>query len=230
MLLTGTFGTDYNTYRSVTSSSRTMKKTARAALRPDGRKPGPRAEPPRAADRIRRSAQDLFYRQGIRAVGVDAIVAEAGVTKPSLYRSFASKDELAAAYLRDYEHEFWRRFDAAAAVHPDDPRAQVLAYFTGLAERTGQPGYRGCGLTNACVEYPEPEHPARRVAVANKRKVRERLVDLARRMGARDPEALGDGLQLLLEGAYVSSQMLGPEGPVRHLADVAARLIDASVE
>ena len=78
------------------------------------------AEPPRtparpapAADRIRRSARELFYLRGIRAVGVDAIVAEAGVTKPSLYRSFPSKDELAASYLRDYEAEFWRRFDAA---------------------------------------------------------------------------------------------------------------------
>jgi len=230
MLLTGTFWTAYNTYWSVTSSSETMKKTAQAGRRSDGREPAPQAEPPRAADRIRSSARDLFYHQGIRAVGVDAIVAEAGVTKPSLYRSFASKDELAAAYLRDYELEFWRRFDAAAEAHPGDPRAQVLAYFTGLAERTGLPGYRGCGLTNACVEYPEPDHPARRVAVANKRKVRERLVDLARGMGARDPEALGDGLQLLLEGAYVSSQMLGADGPVSHLADAAARLIDASLE
>lgn len=230
MLLIGTFGTDYNTYWSVTSSSRIMKMTPRATSQPDDQGREPKTASPRAADRIRRSARDLFYHQGIRAVGVDAIVAEAGVTKPSLYRSFSSKDELAAAYLRDYEHEFWRRFDAAADAHPGDPRAQILAYFTGLAERTGLPGYRGCGLTNACVEYPEPGHPARQVAVANKQKVRERLVDLARRMGARDPEALGDGLQLLLEGAYVSSQMLGPEGPVRHLAAVAARLIDASLE
>ena len=186
-------------------------------------------KPPRAADRIRRSARDLFYHQGIRAVGVDAIVAEAGVTKPSLYRTFASKDDLAAAYLRDYEVEFWRRFDAAVDEHPGDPRAQILAYFTGLAQRTSLPGYRGCGLTNACIEYPDPDHPAHRVSVANKQKVRERLVDMARQMGARDPDALGDGLQLLLEGAYASSQILGAGGPVRHLAAVAARLIDASL-
>ncbi|CDM23876.1 Transcriptional regulator, TetR family [Castellaniella defragrans 65Phen] len=201
-----------------------------AGPRPEGRaSAAPKAGLPRAADRIRSSARDLFYHQGIRAVGVDAIVAEAGVTKPSLYRSFASKDDLAAAYLRDYELEFWRRFDAAAEAHPGDPRAQVLAYFAGLAERTGLPGYRGCGLTNACVEYPEPDHPARLVSVAHKRKVRARLAELARQMGARDPGALGDGLQLLLEGAYVSSQMFGADGPARHLADAAARLIDASL-
>ena len=231
MLLTGTFRrTAYNTYRSVTSSSEIMKKTSQASAPPDDRTPAPKAGSPRAADRIRSSARDLFYHQGIRAVGVDAIVAEAGVTKPSLYRSFASKDELAVAYLQDYELEFWRRFDAAVEAHPGDPRAQILAYFTGLAERTGLPGYRGCGLTNACIEYPAPDHPARQVSVANKRKVRERLADLARRMGARDPEALGDGLQLLLEGAYVSSQILGADGPVRHLADAAAHLIDASLK
>jgi AcrR family transcriptional regulator len=206
-----------------------MTKSQQAETRPKALGREPKAKPPRAADRIRRSARDLFYHQGIRAVGVDAIVAEAGVTKPSLYRTFASKDDLAAAYLRDYEVEFWRRFDAAVDQHPGDPRAQILAYFTGLAERTGLPGYRGCGLTNACVEYPDPDHPARQVSVANKQKVRERLADMARQMGARDPDALGDGLQLLLEGAYTSSQILGASGPVRHLAGVAARLIDASL-
>ena len=188
------------------------------------------ATPPRAADRIRRSARDLFYHLGIRAVGVDAIVADAGVTKPSLYRTFASKDELAAAYLRDYEVVFWKYFDGAVAAHPDDPRAQILAFFTRLADRVANlPGYRGCGLTNAAIEYPEPGHPARQVSVANKRQVRERLVDMARRMGARDPEELGDGLQLLMEGAYASSQLLGAGGPVTHLTAVAARLIDASL-
>ncbi|MGN6578387.1 MAG: TetR/AcrR family transcriptional regulator [Bordetella sp.] len=189
----------------------------------------PESPPPRAADRIRRSARDLFYHQGIRAVGVDAIVAEAGVTTPSLYRTFASKDELAAAYLRDYEVEFWSRLVAAAQAHPDDPRAQILAYFTALAERADRPDYRGCGLTNACIEYPEADHPARRVSVANKRKVRERLIDMARRMGASDPDMLGDGLQLLMEGAYASSQLLGIGGPTRHLAQAAACLIDACV-
>ena len=68
-------------------------------------------------------ARDLFYRDGIRAVGVDEIVRQAGVTKPSLYRSFPSKDELAASYLRQYEQEFWARFDQSVAAHPGDPQA-----------------------------------------------------------------------------------------------------------
>ncbi|MCY1504034.1 Bacterial regulatory protein, tetR family [compost metagenome] len=185
------------------------------------------AKPPLAADRIRKTAREMFYRDGIRAVGVDAIVNEAGVTKPSLYRSFSSKDELAAAYLRDYDAEFWARFDAARDAYPGDPRAQILAYLSGLGERAVQSGYRGCGLTNAAVEYPEPDHPARVVAVAHKVELRRRLAAMAAEMGAADPDALGDGLLLLLEGAFVSSQLFGEDGPAGRVAQMADRLIDA---
>ncbi|WP_459614458.1 TetR/AcrR family transcriptional regulator [Bordetella sp. 2513F-2] len=185
---------------------------------------------PKAADRIRETARRMFYRDGIRAVGVDAIVSEAGVTKPSLYRAFSSKDELAASYLRDYEQEFWARFEAGVPEHPDDPRAQLLAYFRGLAQRACEmPGYRGCGLSNACVEYPEPDHPARQVAVAHKRLLRERMVDLAWHMGATDPVELGNGLMLLLEGAFITGQLFRGDGPPKYLVAVAERLIDASL-
>ncbi|CAB3697401.1 TetR/AcrR family transcriptional regulator [Achromobacter piechaudii] len=185
------------------------------------------AKPPLAADRIRKTAREMFYRDGIRAVGVDAIVNQAGVTKPSLYRSFSSKDELAATYLRDYEAEFWARFDAACAAHPDNPRAQLLDYLSGLAQRAVVSGYRGCGLTNAAVEYPEPEHPARAVAVEHKLELRRRLNEMATGMGARDPQALADGLLLLIEGAFVSSQLFGEGGPASRVADMADKLIQA---
>ncbi|MBO1113065.1 TetR/AcrR family transcriptional regulator [Bordetella petrii] len=190
----------------------------------------PAVPPKPAADRIRETARRMFYQDGIRAVGVDALVAEAGVTKPSLYRSFSSKDELAASYLRDYEAEFWGKFEAGGQQHPDDPRAALMVYFDGLARRAaGSGGYRGCGLTNAAVEYPEPDHPARLVAVAHKAQLRARMVELARAMGADDADMLADGLLLLLEGAFVSSQLFGRGGPARHLSEAAGRLIDASV-
>jgi AcrR family transcriptional regulator len=196
-------------------------------------RPAPSAEsperPPRAADKIRQTARELFYREGIRAVGVDEIVARAGVTKPSLYRNFSSKDELAASYLGDHEGEFWRRFDAAVAAHPGDPRAQLREFFTKLSARATRRGYRGCGLTNAAVEYPEAGHPARAVAEAHKRRLRRRLTDMAEAMGAADPEVLADGLLLLLEGAYVSGQLFGPDGPARSVAVAADRLIAASL-
>jgi AcrR family transcriptional regulator len=183
----------------------------------------------RAVDRIRRTARELFYRQGIRAVGVDEIVNQSGVTKPSLYRSFSSKDELAADYLREYEQEFWQRFDDSIAAHPGDPRAQLHAYFERLAKRATQPRYRGCGLTNAAVEFPDPDHPGRLVAEKHKRELRKRLTEMATAMGAAAPDRLADGLLLLIEGAFVSGQLFGQGGPARSVAIAADQLIEASL-
>ncbi|MEQ1953187.1 TetR/AcrR family transcriptional regulator [Mesorhizobium sp. CN2-181] len=183
----------------------------------------------RAADRILDTARKLFYREGIRAIGVDEIVRQAGVTKPSLYRSFASKDDLAASYLKVYDQEFWKRFDAAVAAHPGDPRKQIFAFLSRVGERAVMEGYRGCGMTNAAVEYPEPNHPARAVGEANKRELRRRLREMAADMGAPDPDILGDGLLLLIEGAYISGQLFGPGGPAATVAQNADRLIEASL-
>lgn len=194
-------------------------------------KPSPESaeNPRRAADRIRDTAFDLFYREGIRAVGVEEIVNQAGVTKPSLYRAFESKDELIAAYLRDYDQRFCQRFEAPAAYHPDDPKAHLLAYVDKLAVRASQEGYRGCGLTNAVIEYPDGDHPAHQVAVEAKVHLRERLREMCRGMGARDPDELADGLLLLIEGSYVSGQAFGEGGPARVLGMMARRLIDAAL-
>lgn len=191
---------------------------------PDADDPPPR----RAAERIRDSAAELFYREGIRAVGVEEIVNRAGVTKPSLYRAFESKDELAAAYLRDYDHHWREFFEAYAAEHPGDPRGHLLAYLAGLAVRASSAGYRGCGLTNATVEYPDEGHPARKVAVQSKRQLRERLREMSEGMGARDPQELADSLLLLIEGCYASGQTFGDGGPARVVVKAAQRLIDAS--
>jgi len=184
---------------------------------------------PRAAERILGVARDLFYRQGIRAIGVDEIVRRAGVTKPSLYRSFSSKDELAASYLKYYDKEFWGRFDEAVSAHPGDPRAQIIAFLTRVGKRTQMPGYRGCGMTNAAVEYPQAGHPARVVGEENKRELRRRLRAMAAGMGAADPDTLGDGLLLLIEGAYISGQLFGAGGPAQSVARNADLLIQASL-
>jgi AcrR family transcriptional regulator len=186
------------------------------------------AQPTLAADRIRKTARELFYREGIRAVGVDEIVTRAGVTKPSLYRSFSSKDELAAAYLRDYDGEFWARFDHSAEKHPNDPKAQILDYIRGLGQRAQRDDYRGCGLTNACVEYPAHDHPARKVAEDHKLRLRARLIEMAKGMGAKRPQVLADGLLLLIEGIFVTGQLFGDRGPAMHAAEIAEMMIDAS--
>src|SRR5262247_4150231 len=117
--------------------------------------------PPR--ERILSVAADLFYRRGIRAVGVDAIAEAAGTNKMTLYRHFASKDELVAEYLRQsakLADACWERLRQA---HPGDPRAQLRAWLREMAEHAASADQRGCPLANAAVELPEKAHPARRV-------------------------------------------------------------------
>jgi AcrR family transcriptional regulator len=189
---------------------------------------GPYGPTPRAAERIFETARELFYREGIRAVGVDEIVTKAGVTKPSLYRSYKSKDDLIAAVLRQVEVGFWDRFEAAEALHPDDPKAQMIAYFEGLSARSGGDDYRGCNLSNAVVEYPDRQHAGRMVAQAHKQHLRDRLRAKAVEMGASDPEALGDALMLLVEGVFTSSQMFdGDAKPAKAVVGAVRALIAA---
>jgi AcrR family transcriptional regulator len=189
---------------------------------------GPYGPAPRAAERIFETARELFYREGIRAVGVDEIVTRAGVTKPSLYRSYKSKDDLVAAVLREVETGFWDRFEAAEILHPGDPKAQMLAYFGGLSERSVGDDYRGCNLSNAVVEYPDRQHAGRQVAQLHKQQLRERLHAKAAEMGASDPKALGDALMLLIEGVFTSSQMFdGDDKPAKAVVGAVAALIAA---
>lgn len=184
---------------------------------------------PSARERIVRAARRMFYEQGIRAVGVDAIVTAAGATKMSLYRNFASKDELVAACLVERIAGFWGWWDAAVArARPaGDARAQIVALYEALGARAVEPRFRGCPMTNAAIEFPEPDHPGRRLCERHKRELRDRLMTLSERAGARDPATLADGLTLLFEGVYASSQTFGPDGPARSAAATAAGLLTA---
>src|ERR1700740_1693154 len=89
----------------------------------------PAAPKPRVRDRLMQTASELFYRRGIRAVGVDTIASEAGTNKMSFYRNFASKDELVAEYLRGEEREGWGWWDETVAKHVGDPRSQIASLF-----------------------------------------------------------------------------------------------------
>ena len=172
--------------------------------------------PPR--ERILKAADELFYRQGIRAVGVDAIAEAAGTNKMTLYRHFPSKDDLVAEYLRQKGRRveaFWERLEAE---HPADPLAQIHAWVEHMAAEVICRGSRGCAHANAAVELAEKEHPARRVIEAFKKAQRERLTSLCRAAGLSEPELLADELSLVLEGARVSLQSVGPE-------DLGARIM-----
>ena len=181
----------------------------------------------RVRDRIMKTASDLFYRYGIHAVGVDTIASEAGTNKMSFYRNFASKDELVAEYLRGAERQGMHWWDETIAAHAGDPRLQVESLFDVLVENNCEEGSRGCALANAAVEITEPDHPARPVIEKYKADMRRRFSELAREMGAREPNALGDSLMLLWEGACLTRVTMGANGPVQGAAKAARALIAA---
>jgi len=181
---------------------------------------------PSARKRIFDTASELFYRRGIRAVGIEAIAAQADTTKMSLYRSFPSKDELVAEWLRDHDAKFWQTWDSMSQKHPGETRKQLQAAFALLTKHVSDPAARGCPMANAAVELTDKDHPARRVIETHKAKLRARLAELCQRMGAREPALLADELFLLMEGAQVST-VLGVRGPARNVGRAADTLIDS---
>lgn len=181
-----------------------------------------------ARERILETAGELFYREGMRAVGIDTIIARSGVAKMSLYRNFASKDELICAYLEDTEGTFRSWWEGVAARHSGDPRAQLKALFAALGKWTAHPKFRGCPFINASVEFRDTDHPGRAIAERHARAMRDRLRDLAAAAGAREPEALAEHLLLLMQGAYAGGRLLGPGVAARAIPAAAAVLIDAA--
>src|SRR5579859_4183486 len=147
-----------------------------------------------AREKLLSVASDLFYNKGIRAVGVEEIVATAGVAKISLYRSFRSKDDLIVAYLESNNEAYWKEIDAICSPHEGDPRAKLHALLNYVAQRTTKPGYRGCPYISYCGEFPDHSHPGHSVAEANKREWRGRLLRIAEEIGACEPKQLADGL------------------------------------
>ena len=179
--------------------------------------------PPR--ERILAVAADLFYRHGIRAIGVEAIAEAAGTNKMTLYRHFASKDELVAEYLRRLAEKASASWDRLAAEHPGNPRAQLRGWLENMAAHVGSDDQRGCALANAAVELPEKDHPARRVIEAFKTGQRQRIIDLCAAAELAQPEMLADELFLLLEGARVTAQSIGRDG----LGDRLIRMGEAMI-
>jgi len=177
--------------------------------------------PPR--ERIIAVARELFYRQGIHGVGVDAIAEAAATNKMTLYRHFESKDALVAECLRRRAEELDDAFEQISVEHPGDPAGTLVAWLRFLGEF--KVSDRGCAFANAAVELPDPNHPARRVIEEHKRHYRERLVTLARAAGLVNPELLADEIFLLCEGARVSLQSVGPNGPAAKLPEMLQALI-----
>lgn len=182
-----------------------------------------------ARDQILAVAGALFFQHGYRAIGVDMIIAEAGVAKATLYRHFPSKDDLIVAYLEDANERFWQWFNEAVASAPTaHPRDQLLAIFQRLQKLVTTPTCWGCPFLIAASEFPDRDHPGHRVAIANKAALRARLLELSEQLAANQPEALANQLYLMMDGAFMSVRMFGIDNPAANISRQAAAAIDCA--
>jgi len=179
-------------------------------------------------ERILQTASDLFYRRGVRAVGVDVIVEAAGVAKTSLYRHFRTKDELIAAFLGREDEDFWACWDRVAARQEQSAEAELEAHLAWIGERVGRLEYRGCPQLNVAAEFPDGDHPARVVARRHKQQLRRRLQDIAERLQVDRPDDLATQLSVVIDGAFVGSQVLGSGNATPILLRMARALIAAA--
>jgi len=188
-----------------------------------------RGAPPRgevsARERILATASELFYREGIRAIGVDTIVERSGVSKTSLYRLFDSKDALIAAFAAEKDRSFWAWWDHIEEQHADDPRALLDALLSEIARRIGHSAYRGCPFLNLATEFPDDTHPGRVAARSNKEELQARLAAIVAKLGARDPNRVASQIALLINGALVTGLITQPADLKGDLVDAAMKLL-----
>ena len=172
--------------------------------------------------RILDTAAQLFYREGVRGVGVDRIAAESGLAKMTLYYHFKSKDELVVAWLRRRDEE-WMSWLESAVERRDGTR--LLAVFDALREWFEKPDFRGCAFINAHAELGWSNPAAAEIVASHKHALAEYLARLARSEGAAEPEALARELLLLVDGAIVTASIQRDARVADDAREAAARVI-----
>ena len=158
-------------------------------------------------ERILQAASELFYRQGIRATGVDAIVKAAGTTKMSLYHYFPSKNDLVMAHLHKSAETMRARILAGIAKRAAEPKARLLAVFDVFDEISKSDEFRGCPFINAAAEASADEESFRQASAEFYQALCDSLAGLAQEAQAQRPDELARQLVLLLSGAIIAEQM-----------------------
>jgi len=187
---------------------------------------GKRSERLPVRQRILVAAGDLFHKQGIRGIGVEAIAEAADTNKMTLYRYFDSKDELIAEWVRGMiasKEEEWTELTAA---HPDDPQGLLQDWSRRTAAKLKAMEDRGSMLGNALAELPDPEHPARKVIQEYKVREHKRVVRLCKTAGFQNPDLAANLFWMLLEGAHSCVQCVG----MRKFGEHLVQLVDLMVE
>jgi AcrR family transcriptional regulator len=180
-----------------------------------------------ARDRILDTAFRLFYARGIRAVGVDLIVAESGVAKATFYKHFPAKDELVLAYLDRVDGIWTGQLRAAAEAAGPEPADQLVGLFDALGTACRREGYRGCAFINAAAEA-APGTAVHERTVAHKAAVLAWLRDLADKAGVVDPDSLARPLALLLDGGLADGALAADPEAARAAKDAARSLVAAA--
>jgi AcrR family transcriptional regulator len=157
-------------------------------------------------ERLVTAAYELFARQGVQAVGVDAIIERSGVARQTLYRHFGSKQELVLAFLERRE-EVWTYGWLATEVHrrERDPRRRLLAIFDVFDEWFRDPDFEGCSFINVMLEYPAPDHPLHQAAASYLARIRGFLTELATDAGIADPGGFARQWHILMKGSIVAA-------------------------
>jgi len=185
-------------------------------------------------DHILEVTHDLFYWQGIRATGVDQIAQRAGVAPTTLYRSFASKDDLVTAYVKRSDRLYREWFETTLEEAGPNPRTRILHLFDAQLEQVDPSRCRGCPFLMVLAEIPDVELPAHRYAVASRLWVRDAFArltaDLAEVADIDDPDLLADQLMLLFEGVYATAATVGHSGPTTQARAVAQTLLPGSLD
>lgn len=180
-------------------------------------------------EKILQAASELFYSQGVRATGVDAIAKAANTTKMSLYKYYPSKDDLVIAFLRKRDEDFRGWFVGQVDGIADHPKAKLLAIFDVISAWMDIPEFRGCAFINASAEFPLEGNLVHQVSAEFYDKFRSYIADLAQQCGAKSPENLAMQLSLLIEGAIVSEQMKRYSGAAEQAKQAAVLLIAGSL-
>ena len=171
-------------------------------------------------------ADRLFYEQGIHAVGIDRVIAVAGIAKTSLYRYFPSKDVLIKAYLEQRDERFWRELEIALADYTAGPRSQLIGIIDWIAQLLEQPTCHGCPFLLTVGEFPDPGHPAHPVIFRHKQQLRDRLATLAHAAQSPQPQDLAAQLLIVVDGAFAERRYLEPGVVSRVFKETAMALIE----
>jgi AcrR family transcriptional regulator len=183
--------------------------------------------PSSVAERILTTADELFYREGIRAVGIQRVIDEAGIAKASLYAHYASKDDLVAACMDRRAHASRAALAAALDAAPDNPRAKLLAMFDFQREAVIDPGFHGCPVQKTHAELHDAEHPAKRVTAMHRQWLIDLFARLVKEAGLTSPEYVAGALLVLFDGAIATTMVDGNPNATRYSRLAAEQIIDA---